>query len=105
LTLTVVSGAVAIGMADYLDAEGGSRPATLFIFVDAGCVYSPRQGGAIALERPKHPGFTGPNKASAIGDKAVHRACDAFMFMSAGIDTVISGETSHVPGADHGQKA
>jgi hypothetical protein len=57
------------------------------------------------IERPEDPGLTGSNKASAIGDKAIHGVCDALMFMLAGINAVISGKASHVLGAGHGRTA
>jgi hypothetical protein len=57
------------------------------------------------IERPEYPGFTGPNKTSTIRDKALHRVCDAFMFMPAGMDAIVPGETSHISGAGHGRKA
>lgn len=50
------------------------------------------------MERPEDPGFTGANEASAIWDKAIHRVCDAFMFMPAGTNSVVPGKTSHVHG-------
>src|SRR6266853_6052777 len=49
------------------------------------------------IERPEDAGFAGSNKASAIRDEAVHRVCDAFMFVPAGIDAVVPGKASHVP--------
>lgn len=50
------------------------------------------------------PGFTGSNKTSAIGDKAIHRVRDACMLMPAGIDPVVPGKTSHVHDASHGRR-
>jgi hypothetical protein len=111
-------------MADYLDAEDddGSASHSLILWMlcllstpgrrDRFVLPTPRHilerlkeiDKFALMERPEHPGFTGPNKAAAIRDKAVHRVCNAFMVMSAGINAVVPGETSQIPGASHGRK-
>jgi hypothetical protein len=57
------------------------------------------------MERAEDPAFTSANKASAIRDKAIHRVCDGFMFVPAGINAIVPGKTSHIHNADHGRKA
>jgi hypothetical protein len=57
------------------------------------------------MKRPEDPGFTGSNEGPAIRDKAIHRVCDALMFVPAGIDAIVLSKTSHVRNAGHGRKA
>jgi hypothetical protein len=56
------------------------------------------------IKRPEDPGLTGTNEGPAIRDKAIHRLCDALMFVPAGIDAIVLSKTSHVRNAGHGQR-
>jgi hypothetical protein len=57
------------------------------------------------IKRPEDPGFAGTNEGPAIRNKAIHRVCDAFMFVPAGIDAIVLSKTSHVGNAGHGRGA
>lgn len=48
------------------------------------------------VKRPIRPGIECPNKAPAIGDKAVHGIADTWVGVPAGIDAIILGKTSDV---------
>ena len=58
----------------------------------------------VLMKRPEDPGFAGTNEGPAIRDKAIHRVCDARMFVPAGIDAIIFSKTNHVRNAGHGRK-
>jgi hypothetical protein len=47
-------------------------------------------------KRAEGSGLMSANKASAIGDQAVHRLPDARMKVSAGINTIVLGKTGNV---------
>jgi len=49
------------------------------------------------MKRPIRPGIECPNKAPAIGDKAVHGIADTGVGMSAGINAILLSKTSDVP--------
>jgi hypothetical protein len=112
-----------MGMALYLDAEDGQASASHSLSPSSLSALMARFPGFILptpwhflegfkkidkfalIKRPEDSGFTGTNEGPAIRDKAIHRVCDAFMFVPAGIDAIVLSKTSHVGNAGHGRGA
>jgi hypothetical protein len=118
----VSGGAVAMGMAHYLDAEDGQASVSHSLSLSSFSALTAGFPGFVLptpwhflkrlkkidkfalIKRPEDFGFTGTNEGPAIRDKAIHRVCDAFMFVPAGIDAIILSKTSHVCNAGHGRR-